>query len=331
MKKIINHPEQVVEEMITGMVLEAPHRIKQIEGTTILAKKDIPIEGKVALISGGGSGHEPAHAGYIGKGMLDAAVFGEVFTAPSMDQIYAAIKAVDSGNGVCLIVKNYTGDVMNFDMAAELAEAEGIEIAQVIVQDDVAVEDSTFTTGRRGIAGTVFVHKITGAMAERGASLQEVKRIGEKAANAVRSMGVALSPCSIPAAGEPTFSLDSSEIEIGIGIHGEPGIERTKITTAKDIARQLVEPILVDLRVEKGAEVALMINGMGATPQMELYILMKEAYALLEERGIAVYQSFVGNYMTSLEMGGASITMMLLDETLKELLISTSDAPNFKV
>lgn len=331
MKKIMNHPDQVVEEMMTGMVLANPQRLQRIKGTTVLSKKTIPIAKKVALISGGGSGHEPAHAGYIGKGMLDAAVIGEVFTAPTMDQIYAAIKATHSGHGVCLIVKNYAGDIMNFDMAAELAVTEGIDVEQVVVKDDVAIEDSIFTTGRRGIAGTIFIHKITGALAEQGATLQEVKRIGEKAANAVRSMGIALSSCSIPAAGEPTFTLSDSEMEVGIGIHGEPGIERMEVASAQEIARQLVEPILADLQLGKGAEVALMINGMGATPQMELYIVMKEVHSLLEKREVLIYQSFVGEYMTSLEMGGVSITIFALDEELKHLLNEESDAPYFRV
>lgn len=329
MKKIMNHPERVVEEMMTGMVLANPERIRRIEGTSVLAKKSAPIKDKVALVSGGGSGHEPAHAGYIGKGMLDAAVFGEVFTAPSVHQVYAAMKAVDSGHGVCLIVKNYTGDVMNFEMAAELAVAEGMKVEQVIVKDDVAVEDSTFTTGRRGIAGTIFVHKIAGAMAEQGGTLREVKSVAEKAANAVRSMGVALSSCTIPAAGEATFTLAESEMEVGIGIHGEPGVARKQLATAKEIAHQLVYPIIADLQLDTGAEVALMINGLGATPQMELYILLTEVHALLQKRGVSPYRSFVGEYMTSLEMGGASITILSLDPTLKKLLDQHSDAPNF--
>src|SRR5699024_4255705 len=220
---------------------------------------------------------------------------------------------------------------MNFDMAAELAVTEGIDVEQVVVKDDVAIEDSIFTTGRRGIAGTIFIHKITGALAEQGATLQEVKRIGEKAANAVRSMGVALSSCSIPAAGEPTFTLSDSEMEVGIGIHGEPGIECMEVASAQKIARQLVEPILADLQLGKGAEVALMINGMGATPQMELYIVMKEVHSLLEKREVLIYQSFVGEYMTSLEMGGVSITIFALDEELKHLLNEESDAPYFRV
>src|SRR5690625_4332176 len=331
MKKIINHPDDVVEEMIDGIVLAAPNRLKRIEGTTALARKETPIQNKVALISGGGSGHEPAHAGYIGTGMLDAAVFGEVFTSPSVDQVFAAIKALHSGLGVCLIVKNYTGDVMNFEMAAELAVAEGIEVEQVIVKDDVAVEDSTFTTGRRGISGTVFVHKIAGAKAEQGGTLQEVKAAATKAADNVRSMGVAISPCTIPAAGEPNFTLTDTEMEVGIGIHGEPGIARQELGSAKSIAKQLLDPILADMTMTKGTEVAVMINGMGSTPQMELFILFKEVHRLLHMEGLVVHEAFVGEYMTSLEMGGASITVFRLDDELKALLASASEAPGFCV
>lgn len=331
MKKIINEPTEVVQDMIAGMVLAAPHKIKQIEGTTVLARKDAPVKNKVALISGGGSGHEPAHAGYIGKGMLDAAVLGEVFTSPSVDQVYEGIKAVDSGEGVLLIIKNYTGDVLNFEMAAELAEAEGIQVAQVIVNDDVAVEDSSFTTGRRGIAGTVFVHKISGAKAEMGGTLEEVKTVAEKVVNNVRSMGMAISPCAIPAAGEPSFTLLEDEMEVGIGIHGEPGIERKAITTADEIASELVEKILNDLDIKKNEEVAVMINGLGATPEMELFIINKKVQEILAEQEIKVYQTFVGEYMTALEMGGCSVTLLKLDEELKELLSFPSDAANFLV
>ena len=218
MKKIINDPEQVVQEMITGMLLAAPNKLKQLKDTTVIMRKDAPIKKKVGIVSGGGSGHEPAHAGYIGSGMLDAAVIGEVFTSPSVDQVYEAIKAVDSGEGVFLVIKNYTGDVLNFEMAAELATAEGIQVEQIIVNDDVAVEDSSFTTGRRGIAGTIFIHKIVGAKANLGGSLEEIKRVAEKAVANVRSMGMAITPCSIPAAGEASFTLSEQEMEIGIGI-----------------------------------------------------------------------------------------------------------------
>ena len=232
MKKLINDPNQVVNDMLEGMVAAYRDRLRRLPGTNVIVRNDAPVKGKVGIVSGGGSGHEPAHAGYVGKGMLDAAVCGEVFTSPTPDQVLEAIKAVDSGKGVFLIIKNYTGDVMNFEMAAELAEAEGIRVAKVIVNDDVAVEDSTFTTGRRGIAGTVFVHKIAGALAERGASLEEVEAVAKKVVQNVRSMGMALTPCTVPAAGKPGFELGENEIEVGIGIHGEPGIEKTMLKTA---------------------------------------------------------------------------------------------------
>ena len=331
MKKIINDPNQVVQDMITGMISAAPDQLKRVEGTTVIVRKDTPASKKVGLLSGGGSGHEPAHAGYIGKGMLDAAVLGEVFTSPSVDQVYEGIKAVDSGEGVFLIIKNYTGDVLNFEMARELAEAEGIKVAQVIVNDDVAVEDSSFTTGRRGIAGTIFVHKIAGAKADLGASLEEIKNVAEKTVANVRSMGMAISPCTIPAAGEPSFTLKENEMEVGIGIHGEPGINRKTITTANEIATELTENILEDLKLTENDEVAVMINGLGATPDMELFSVNKKVQEILKGKGIKVYRTFVGEYMTALEMGGCSVTLLKLDDELKSLLDHPSDAANFLV
>lgn len=331
MKKIINDPNQVVQDMITGMISAAPDQLKRVEGTTVIVRKDTPTSKKVGLLSGGGSGHEPAHAGYIGKGMLDAAVLGEVFTSPSVDQVYEGIKAVDSGEGVFLIIKNYTGDVLNFEMARELAEAEGIKVAQVIVNDDVAVEDSSFTTGRRGIAGTIFVHKIAGAKADLGASLEEIKNVAEKTVDNVRSMGMAISPCTIPAAGEPSFTLKENEMEVGIGIHGEPGINRKTITTANEIATELTGNILEDLKLTENDEVAVMINGLGATPDMELFIVNKKVQEILKGKGIKVYRTFVGEYMTALEMGGCSVTLLKLDDELKSLLDHPSDAANFLV
>ena len=330
MKKIINHPEQVVQEMLEGLVLAYPNELKLLEGTSVIVRQDAPVQNKVGVISGGGSGHEPAHAGYVGKGMLDAAVCGEVFTSPTPDQIFEAIKAVNSGKGVFLVIKNYTGDVMNFEMAAELAEAEGIPVESVIVNDDVAVEDSTYTTGRRGIAGTVFVHKIAGAKAEQGASLAEIKAVAEKVVNNVRSMGMALTPCTVPAAGKPGFELGENEMEVGIGIHGEPGIERKPIATADEIAETLTSHILEDMEFKENDEVAVMINGMGATPEMELFIVNRKVQQLLKEKGINVHETFVGNYMTSLEMAGCSVTLLKLDEELKELLAARQIPPLLK-
>src|SRR5690625_50081 len=329
MKKIINNPEYIVRDMIDGMVAAFPNKLRKIEGTTVLVRKNAPVEGKVGLISGGGSGHEPAHGGYIGRGMLDAAVAGEVFTSPSPDQIFQAIKAVDSGKGVFMIIKNYTGDVINFEMASEMAEAEGISVRKVIVNDDVAVEDNTDTTGRRGVAGTVFVHKLVGATAEKGCSLDEVKRIAELAVKNVRSMGIALTPCIMPVSGEPGFEIDENEMGVGIGIHGEPGIEHRKMVQADKIAEILVDKVL-DEKIFTD-DVAVMVNGMGATPEMELFILNNRVQELLLEKGLNVYRTFVGDYMTSMEMAGCSLTLLKLDEELKELLDYVSEAPAFKV
>lgn len=330
MKKLINDPNFVVQDMLKGMVAAHPNRLKQLTNSTVLVRVDAPVKGKVGLVSGGGSGHEPSHAGYVGKGMLDAAVAGEVFTSPTPDQVLAAIKAVDSGQGVLLIIKNYTGDVMNFEMAAELAEAEGIKVAKVIVNDDVAVEDSTYTTGRRGIAGTVFVHKAAGAMAEQGASLEEVEAVANQVIQNVKSMGMALTPCTVPAAGKPGFELGNKEMEIGMGIHGEPGIERTNIQAADDVAETLLSKILNEMELEEQSTVAVMVNGLGSTPLMELYIINKKVSQLLLDKKIQIYETLVGEFMTALEMGGCSVTVLKLDQKLTELLDAPSDTIAFK-
>ncbi|MGN8914107.1 dihydroxyacetone kinase subunit DhaK [Anaerofustis butyriciformans] len=328
MKKFINKPENVENEMLSGIAKMHPEYVKRLEGLDVIVRKDKK-EGKVALISGGGSGHEPAHAGYVGYGMLDAAVAGPVFTSPTPDQIYEAIKATDAGKGTLLIIKNYTGDVMNFDMAAEMAAMEDIKVEQVIVNDDVAVKDSLYTTGRRGVAGTVFVHKITGAAAEEGRSLDEVKKVAEKVIANVRTMGVAISPCTVPAAGKPGFEINDDEMEVGIGIHGEPGTHKEKLTSADEITAHLLDCILKDLDFE-GSEVAVMINDSGATPLMELYIVGNKLSDILSQKGIKVYKSFVGHYMTSIEMAGFSISLLKLDDELKALLDSKADTPAFK-
>ncbi|HLS09339.1 dihydroxyacetone kinase subunit DhaK [Lentibacillus sp.] len=325
MKKIINDPNQVVQDMAEGLVAAHPDKLKQLSGTSVIAKKDAPIANKVGIVSGGGSGHEPAHAGYVGKGMLDAAVAGEVFTSPTPDQIFEAIKAVDGDAGVFLIIKNYTGDVLNFEMAAELAEAEGIKVEKVVVNDDVAVEEEP---SRRGIAGTILVHKIAGAKAEQGGSLDEVKAVAEKVVKNVRSMGMALTPCTVPAAGTPSFQLAENEMEIGIGIHGESGIERKDITTADEIAKELTDKVLDDFDFS-GGDVAVMVNGLGSSPEMELYIVNKKVQAIMQEKGIRVYKTYVGEYMTSLEMAGCSVTLLKLDDELKKLLDAPSQAPAF--
>jgi len=330
MKKLINNPNHVVVEMMKGMA--AAHRdvIKHVPNTDVLARIE-RVAGKVGIVSGGGSGHEPSHAGFVGKGMLDAAVCGPVFTSPGPDQVLEGIKASDSGSGVLLVIKNYSGDVMNFEMAMELAEMEAITVDKVIVNDDVAVEDSTYTTGRRGIAGTVFVHKIAGAKAETGAPLAEVKASAEKAIRNVRSMGMALSACTIPAAGKPGFEMAENEMEIGMGIHGEPGIERTLLKTADEIAEELVAKILQDGVHKSGDEVAVMINGLGSTPLMELYILNGKVSDILAETGITVYKTFVGEYMTAIEMAGCSVSLLKLDDELKELLDAPAHTAAFRM
>jgi len=321
-KKLVNNPDHVVEEMVEGIVLADPESLEKLDGYNIVVRKSSPNE-KVALVSGGGSGHEPTHAGYVGKGMLDGAIAGDVFTSPTPDAVFEAVKAVDGGKGVLLVIKNYTGDVMNFEMAEEMAEAEGIEVDHVVVNDDVAVEDSLYTTGRRGVAGTIFVHKIAGAKAEAGGELAEVKEVAEKVIANVRTKGMALYPCRVPSADESTFTLDEDEIELGIGIHGEPGTERTEAMKADEVVDELLGSVIEDLPYEEGDEVALMVNGMGGTPLMELFVVNRRAHQILEEKGIEIHKTFVGEYMTSLEMAGVSVTLLKLDEEMKELL----DAP----
>ncbi|MBR3367979.1 MAG: dihydroxyacetone kinase subunit DhaK [Lachnospiraceae bacterium] len=328
MKKIINAVDLVEEQMVEGLRKAYPQYVRRLDGTTVLVRAEKK-EGKVALISGGGSGHEPAHAGYVGKGMLDGAVAGAVFTSPTPDQVYEAIKAVATDAGVLLIIKNYTGDVMNFEMAADMARDEGIKVDQVVVNDDVAVEDSLYTAGRRGVAGTVFVHKITGAKAETGASLEEVKAVAEKVIANVRTMSMAIRPCTVPAAGKPGFELGDDEMEIGIGIHGEPGTHREPLRPADEIVDMMLDRILADIDYS-GREVAVMINGCGATPLMELFIVNNRVHDVLEQKGIKVYKSLVGEYMTSLEMEGFSISLLRLDDELKELLDAPADTPAFK-
>lgn len=331
MKKLINDPNNVLEDMIEGMCYAHENDLKRVEGFDVLVRKNPKTSGKVALVSGGGSGHEPAHAGFIGEGMLDAAVCGAVFTSPTPDQVYKAIQEVNTGEGVLLIIKNYTGDVMNFEMAQDMAEMEGINVKSVVVNDDVAVEDSLYTAGRRGIAGTVFVHKIAGAKAEEGASLDEVTDVANKVIKNVRSMGMALTSCIVPAAGKPNFTLEDDEVEIGIGIHGEPGTHREKISSANNIASELVNKIMDDINLECDDEVAVMVNGLSGTPLMELYIVNKKVREMLEDKGIKVHKTFVGEYMTSLEMSGCSVSILKLDDELKELLDRKADTPALKV
>ena len=327
MKKIINEANDVVKEALAGMQMAYSESLEYIPDVELICRKKLI--NKVAVISGGGSGHEPLHAGFVGTGMLDVAVAGNIFSSPSPDRIGTAIEKADKGKGTLLIIKNYSGDIMNFGLAKDLAELEGKEVETVIVKDDVAVEDSTYSTGRRGIAGTLFIHKIAGAMAEKGASLAEVKRVANKAIENVRSMGMAMSACTLPAVGKAGFNLADDEMEIGMGIHGEPGIERTKIKTAKEIAEILLDKILSDYNY-RDSEVALLVNGLGATPLMELYILNGEIQKVLEEKGIKVYKTLVGNYTTALDMTGWSISLLKLDEELKELLDAPVDTVAWK-
>ena len=328
MKKLINAIDQVENQMVTGMAKAYPQYLRKLDCGNVVVRADKK-EGKVALISGGGSGHEPAHGGYVGTGMLDAAVAGAVFTSPTPDQIYEGIKAIATDKDVLMVIKNYTGDVMNFEMAREMAEMEGIKVDQVVVNDDVAVDNSLYTVGRRGVAGTVFVHKIAGALAETGADLEDVKQIAEDVIANVRTMGMAIRPCTVPAAGVPGFELGDDEMEVGIGIHGEPGTHRETLKSADEIVDMLLDKILADIDYS-GSEVAVMINGSGATPLMELFILNNRVADVLAEKGIKVYRTFVGEYMTSLEMEGFSISLLRLNDRMKELLDAHADTPAFK-
>jgi dihydroxyacetone kinase len=329
MKKLINSTENLIYEMGAGLSLVNTALV--FDRRYKFFRKTKPHSDKVTLISGGGSGHEPAHAGYIGEGMLDAAVCGDVFASPSQIQVYQAIKAAAGAKGTLLIIKNYSGDIMNFQNAAFLAGMDGLKVDYIKVCDDIAVEDSLYTVGRRGVAGTVLVHKIAGAAAQAGGSLAEVKRLAQKAADNVRSLGFAFSPCTVPANGSPTFTLAEDEMEYGIGIHGEPGIQREKIADAGTLAKRMTGAILGDLKLQRGGEAALLVNGFGATPLMELYVLAYSVMAELDAAGIGAYRIFAGNYMTSLEMAGASISLLKLDDELKTLLDAKSDAPGFMV
>ncbi len=313
MKKLINQPENVVKEALAGMLAAHADLIRVDIEQQIIVRKDAPKQGKVGVVSGGGSGHEPMHGGYVGLGMLDAACPGAVFTSPVPDQMLAATRAVNGGAGVLHIVKNYTGDVLNFEMAAELAAADGIEVASVVTNDDVAVQDSTWTAGRRGVGVTVLLEKIVGGLAETGAPLAQVAALARRVNEQGRSMGMALTPCTVPTAGKPTFELGEDEMEIGIGIHGEPGRHRVKLAPAADITEKLAIPVIEDLGLKSGDRVLAMVNGMGGTPLIELYIVFDALNRILGGRGISIARSLVGNYITSLEMVGCSITLLRLD------------------
>jgi dihydroxyacetone kinase-like protein len=325
LKKLINSPENVVPEALQGM--EAAHMdlLKVYLDPNFITRADAPVKGKVAIISGGGSGHEPMHGGFVGRGMLDAACPGAVFTSPTPDQMVAAAKAVDGGKGILYIVKNYTGDVMNFDFAAEIVRADGVEVESVVIDDDVSVENSTWTAGRRGVGATVLAEKICGAAAEAGQSLAQVTALCKQVNAGARSMGMALTSCTVPHVGKPTFELAEDEMEVGIGIHGEPGRRRVKLLPADEIVGLLMEPILSDLPFASGDEVLLFVDGLGGTPLIELYIVYRKAAELAAKAGLKVVRNLVGSYITSLEMAGTAITLLKLDGQLVPLW----DAPVF--
>jgi dihydroxyacetone kinase-like protein len=327
MKKLINDPAEVVREALEGVSLAHGDRVRVSYEPAFVVRADAPVRGKVGIVSGGGSGHEPMHGGFVGRGMLDAACPGEVFTSPTPDQMLEATKAVNGGAGVLHIVKNYTGDVMNFEMAAELGQTEGIEVEAVVTNDDVAVEDSLYTAGRRGVGITVIAEKICGAAAEDGRSLADVAEICRKVNAQGRSMGMALTPCITPGAGTPSFELGDEEMEIGIGIHGEPGRYREPLAPAAQVVERLATAVVDDLPFSSGDEVLAFVNGMGGTPLIELYVVYRELHRFLEGRGITIGRQLIGSYITSLEMAGCSITLLKLDDELTRLWDAPVDTP----
>ncbi|MFV8044849.1 dihydroxyacetone kinase subunit DhaK [Streptococcus pluranimalium] len=314
MKKIINRPEDVVTEMLDGIAYIHNDLVERLDGFDVIVRK-AEKSGKVALISGGGSGHEPSHAGFVGQGMLSAAVAGAVFTSPTPDQILEAIKAADEGVGVFMVIKNYSGDIMNFEMAQEMAEMEDIAVDSIVVDDDIAVEDSLYTQGRRGVAGTVLVHKILGYAAEQGKSLEDIKALAERLVPNIKTIGLALSGATVPEVGKPGFVLEEDEFEYGIGIHGEPGYKKEKLQPSAELAKELVTKLLTDFDAKEGDEFALLINGMGATPLMEQYVFANDVSRLLEDKGVKVAYKKLGDYMTSIDMAGLSLTLVKVDDS----------------
>ncbi len=330
MKKIINNPENFVDEMIEGLLKAHPDSLKKVgDSYRELVRAEAPIQGKVAIATGGGSGHLPLFLGYVGKGLCDGVAIGDVFASPSSQEMFNVTKAIDGGKGVLFLYGNYGGDVMNFDMASELAEMENIRVRTVVVADDVASAPQGNEDRRRGVAGLIFAYKIAGAAAEKGLDLDSVVQVTERALNNIRTMGVALSPCTIPAAGNPTFAIDEDEMEIGMGIHGEPGIERGKLKSADEITGAIMEKILTDGPFFEGNEVSVLINSLGATPPEELYIVNRKVHKILDSRGIKVYRNYLGEFATSLEMAGMSITLFALDQEFKELLDAPAETPFF--
>jgi dihydroxyacetone kinase len=327
MQKLINNPDAFVDEVLDGILMAHPDHLRRVGDPRAIVRVDAPVPDKVAIATGGGSGHLPVFMGYVGPGLADGACVGNVFASPSSEQMLAVIRAVDSGRGVLLLYGNYGGDVINFGLAAELAESEGIEVATILAADDVASASKGQEARRRGIAGIALLYKVAGACAETGADLARVKQVTERAASGLRSMGVALSPCTVPAAGRPTFDLPAGEMEIGMGIHGEPGVRRGALEPADAIAEQLVQAILDDLPHDRGDRVNVLVNGLGATPVEELYLLFRRSAALLSEAGLTVRRAWIGEYATSLEMAGASISILKLDDELERLLDAPASSP----
>jgi dihydroxyacetone kinase-like protein len=325
-KKFVNDPKAFVPEMLEGIALANPDTLTYVPEYNLIMRSDAPRDDKVSIVQGSGSGHEPAHVMIVGKGMLDAACPGDVFAAPPMDYVYETAKRLATPKGVLLLVNNYTGDRMAFDMGKEMAESEGVRTEILMINDDVAVKDSTYTIGRRGVAGNFFVIKAVGAASERGDDLEEVVRIGKKVNDVTRTMGVALTACTPPAKGSPLFDLGADEMEVGVGIHGEPGRERRKLTGSDEITDELLEAVVTDLPYNSGDRVALMVNGLGGTPVSELYIVYRRAHQRLAERGITVGRSYVNEYCTSLDMAGASITLVRLDDEIEQLLTAPAEA-----
>jgi phosphoenolpyruvate---glycerone phosphotransferase subunit DhaK len=330
MKKILNKPADFVPEMLDGLLKAYPDQLAYAEDVHCIVRADSPVKNKVALATGGGSGHLPVFLGYVGKGMLDGCAVGDVFASPSADQMLSVTKRIHGGKGVVYIYGNYGGDVMNFDMAAEMADMEGIKVKTVLVKDDVASAPPAEAARRRGVAGMVFAFKIGGAKADAGGSLDEVAAVTEKALANTRTMGVALSPCTVPMAGKPTFSIGEDEMEIGMGIHGEPGMKREKLQTADQIAERMTIAILDDLQSKAGDELAVMVNGLGATPPEELYIIYRKVNQILTDKKLKVHRAYIGEFATSMEMAGASLTFMKLDTELKTLVDAPAHTPFFK-
>lgn len=322
MKKIINQPTDVVNEMLEGLSFIHDDLVERLDGFDVIVRK-ADKSGKVALISGGGSGHEPSHAGFVGEGMLSAAVCGAVFTSPTPDQILEAIKAADEGAGVFMIIKNYSGDIMNFEMAQELAEMEGIEVASVVVDDDIAVEDSLYTQGKRGVAGTILVHKILGHAAREGKSLAEIKALAEQLVPNIKTIGLALSGATVPEVGQPGFVLDEDEFEYGVGIHGEPGYRKEKLQPSKSLAEELVGKLVASFDLASGDKYGVLINGLGATPLMEQYVFANDVAELLAQKGIEVSYKKLGNYMTAIDMAGLSLTLIQLADSDWEVALKS--------